>query len=123
MNHHDSSPHDGEEERQKKYEDYWFRKKRWDPLRVIESFMNPTFHLFDNMTDFTWVLSKIGLLRFTQSDTERANKTVAKIEQRFTRFNETHEEQGKCDRTKEEVFLYENRIAMDELPLEDINRL
>ena len=85
--------------------------------------MNPTFHLFDNITDFTWVLSKIGLLRFTQSDTERANKTVAKIQQRFTRFNETHEEQGKCDRTKEEVFLYENRIAMDELPLEDINRL
>ena len=69
----------GDVDLQKKFEEYWFRKKRWDPLGVIESFMNPTFHLFDNMTDFTWVLSKIGLLRFTQSDTERANKTAAKI--------------------------------------------
>ena len=108
---------------QKKYESYWFRKKRWDPLGVIESFMNPQFQLTDNMTDFAWVLAKIGLLRFSQSDTERVNKTVDKIERRFTNFNESHEGDGKRDRTKEEVFPHANRIAMDELPLEEINKL
>ena len=91
-------------------------------MGVIESFMNPQFQLTDNMTDFAWVLAKIGLLRFSQSDTERVNKTVDKIERRFTNFNQSHEGNGKRDRTKEEVFLDENRIAMDESPLEEINK-
>ena len=85
--------------------------------------MNPEFQLTENIEDFAWVLSKIGLLRFTQSDTERVNKTVDKVEKRFTKFNETKEAAGKRDRTKEEVFLHENRVALDELPLEDINQL
>ena len=59
----------------------------------------------------------------SQSDTERVNKTVDKIERRFTKYDETNEEQGKRDRTKEEVFLHENRIGMVDLPLEDINKL
>ena len=108
---------------QKKYKSYWFRKSRWSPIGVIESFMKYEFQLFCNMEDFVWVLSKIGLLRFTQSDTERVNKTVDKIERRFASFNEVKEAEGKRDRTKEEVFLHENKIALDELPLEDINKL
>ena len=85
--------------------------------------MNPQFQFTDNMTDFAWVLSKIGLVRFTQSDTERVNKTVNKIEQRFTKFNETQDETGKRDRTKEEVFLHENYRAMRQLPLEEVNKV
>jgi len=85
--------------------------------------MNPSFQLTDNMVDFAWVLAKVGLLRFSQSDTERVNKTVDKIERRFTNFNEIKELDGKRDRIKEETFLHENRIAMDQLPLEEINKL
>ena len=48
-------------------------------------------------------------------DTERVNKTLDKIERRFAKYNETQEEKGKRDRTKEEVFLHENHVVMKDL--------
>jgi len=60
---------------------------------------------------------------FTQSDTERVNKTIDKIEHRFSSYTEINEQDGKRDRTKEEVFLHENNIALNELPLEKVNQL
>ena len=73
---------------QKKCDTYWKKSDRWDPLGVIESFMNPTFELSDNMEDLCFILSKIGLICFTQSDTERVVKTIRKTETRFAGYNE-----------------------------------
>ena len=73
---------------QKKHDTYWKKSGRWDPLGVIESFMNPTFELSDNMEDLCFILSKIGLIRFTQSDTERVVKTIRKTETRFAGYND-----------------------------------
>ena len=84
--------------------------------------MNPTFELSDNMEDLCFILSKIGLIRFTQSDTERVVKTIRKTETRFAGYNEIKQQSGKRDRAMEEIFLRENRIPLSELPLEDFNQ-
>ena len=50
-------------------------------------------------------------------------KTIRKTETRFAGYDETKEQQGKRDRAKEEIFLRENRVALEDLPLEKINQL
>lgn len=104
------------------YNAYWRTSGRWDPLGVIESFMNPEFELANDMEDLCFILSKIGLIRFTQSDTERVVKTIRKTETRFGGYNEIKQQQGKRDRAMEEIFLRENRVPISELPLEELNQ-
>ena len=91
-------------------------------MGVIESFMNPTFQLATDIEDFVWVMAKIGLIRFTQSDTERVVKTVRKTETRFAGYDEVKESKGKRDRAKQEIFLRENPVPLKELPLEQLNQ-
>ena len=67
-------------ENQEKFDKYWKSKNKWDPMGVIESFMNPSSELAVDIEDYVWVMAKIGLIRFTQSDTERVVKTVRKTE-------------------------------------------
>ena len=57
-------------------------------MGVIESFMNPSFGLAMDIEDYVWVMGKIGLIRFTQSDMEQVVKTVRKTETRFAGYNE-----------------------------------
>ena len=59
----------------------------WDPLGVIESYMNPKFDLYKGMEDFSCLLEGVGLLRLTEADTERVVKTIWKVEPRFASFN------------------------------------
>ena len=59
--------------------------------------MNPDFGLHENLHDFCVILEHIGLIRFTQSDTERVVKTQRKTETRFANFNELEEAGGKRD--------------------------
>ena len=59
---------------------YWKHGSKWNPLGVIESFMNPDFGLYVGITDFCYLLAKIGKIRFSQADTERCVKTIRKIE-------------------------------------------
>ena len=118
-------------ENQVKYGSYWdanhgkknkFNSRfKWDPLGVIESFMNPNFGLHENLYDFCTILEHVGLIRFTQSDTERVVKTQRKVESRFAGYNELKEAEGKRDRAKQEIFLKENPIALRELPFEEFN--
>ena len=64
--------------------------KTTDPKPVQnQTFMDPASMLSVEMADFAWILSKIGLIRFMQSDTERVVKTVRKVEHRFASYNET----------------------------------
>ena len=58
-----------------------------NPLGVIESFMNATLPLCKGMEDFCYLLERVGLLRYTQADTERVVKTVRKVEKRYNKFN------------------------------------
>ena len=67
-------------------------------------------------------MAKIGLIRFTQSDTERVVKTVRKTETRFAGYDEVKESKGKRDRAKQEIFLRENPVPLNELPLEQLNQ-
>ena len=84
--------------------------------------MNPKFELSEGLEDLCFILAKIGLIRFTQADTERVVKTIRKTEPRFTAYNEIKEKEGKQDRAGEEVFLRENRVPIGELPLEELNQ-
>ena len=84
--------------------------------------MNPTFDLFDGLEDFCFILSKIGLIRFTQSDTEREVKTIRKTETRFAGYDEIKEQAGKRDRAREEIFIRENQVPLNDLPLEEFNQ-
>ena len=68
-------------------------------------------------------LSKVGLVRFTQSDTERGVKTIRKVESRFSAFNEIKLAAGKRDRAEQEVFLHENPVATGDLPMEALNQV
>ena len=77
---------------------------KWDPLGVIESFMNPEFSLHEDLHDFCCMLEYVGLIRFTLADTERAVKTQRKVEPRFAGYNEHKETAGKRDRAKQEIF-------------------
>ena len=64
----------------------------------------------------------MGLIRFTQSDTERVVKSQRKTEPRFAGFDELKEAKGKRHRAKQEIFLKENPIALTDLPLEEFNQ-
>ena len=70
------------------YASYWKNSDSWDALGVIESFMNPQFDLYKGIEDFCILLERIGLLRLSQSDTERVVKTIRKVEPRSASFNE-----------------------------------
>ena len=107
---------------QQKFENYWKRKNKWEPMGVIESFTNPSFELATEIEDYVWVMAKIGFIRFSQSATERVVKTIGKTENRFAAYDEIKEREGKLDRAKEEIFLRENQVPLDELPLEAFNQ-
>ena len=72
--------------------------------------------------DFCIFLEKLGLLRFTQADTERAVTVIRKVEPRFASYNEVKEDKGKRDRAQQEIFLHENKVALEDLPLERLNQ-
>ena len=105
------------------YTPFWKKRGTWDPLGVIESFMNPSLPLYKGMEDFCVLLERVGLLRFTQADTERVVKTVRKVEKRFSNFDEVKEAAGKRDRALQEIFIHENPIALNELPLETLHNV
>ena len=84
--------------------------------------MNPKLELADGLEDLCFILAKIGLIRFTQSDTERVVKTIRKTETHCAGYDEIKELKGKRDRAKEEIFLRENRVPISELPLEEFNQ-
>ena len=88
-------------------------------MGISETFMDPSTGLSNDIEDFSWILSKIGLI----SDTERGVKTIRKVENRFTGFNEVKLNSGKRDRANQEVFLHENPVALTNLPLEGLNKL
>jgi len=66
------------------------------------------FGLYVGITDFCYLLAKIGKIRFSQTDTERRVKTTRKVEPRFSQYNEVNEQRGRADRAKKEVFIHEN---------------
>ena len=105
---------------QAKYASYWMTCGSWDPLGVIESYMNPKFDLYKGMEDFSCLLERVGLLRLTQADTERVVKTIREVEPRFASFNEVKEANGARDRAQQEIFLCENKVALQELPLDEL---
>ena len=72
--------------------------------------------------DWAYLLSRVGLEKLSQADTERVVKLQRKIEPRFSSFDETKLEAGKRDRCMQEMFLCDNKIAMDKLPLNDYAR-
>ena len=59
------------------------------------------------------LLERVGLLRFSQSDTETVVKTIREIEPRFSAFDEVKESKGKRDRARQEIFLHENRVFLE----------
>ena len=87
---------------------------------IIIISMNPKFDLNKGMEDFSCLLERVGLLRLTQADTERVVKTIRKIEPRFPSFNEVKEAKGARDRAQQEIFLCENKVALQELPLDEL---
>ena len=89
-------------------------------IGVIESYMNPKFDLFKGMEDFCILLERVGLLRLSQADTERVVKTIRKVEPRFSGFDEVKESKGARDRAQQEIFLNENKVALESLPLEEL---
>ena len=103
-----------------KYAHYWKTGGSWDVIGVIESYMNPKFDLFKGMEDFCILLERVGLLRLSQADTERVVKTIRKVEPRFSGFDEVKESKGARDRAQQEIFLNENKVALESLPLEEL---
>ena len=85
----------------------------WNPLGVIESFMNATLPFCKGMEDFCYLLERVGLLRYTQADTERVVKTVRKVEKRFNNFNEVKQAIGKRDRASQEIFITRIRLLSE----------
>ena len=51
----------------------------------------------------------------SQADRKRVVKTIRRVEPRFAGFNEVKESKGARDRAQQEIFLYENKMALDEL--------
>ena len=101
---------------------YWFRSdkmKVWDMLGVIESFQCESFGLHKNLQRFTFLLAKVGVVKLSQACTERVVKKIRVVEPRFAGFNETKLANGKRDRCMQEVWLCDNSIAIDKLPLRD----
>ena len=84
--------------------------------------MNPSFQLATDIEVYVWVMAKIGRIRFNQSDTERVVKTVRKTETRFAGYDQVKESEGKRDRAKQEIFLRQNQVPLNDLPLEELNR-
>ena len=85
--------------------------------------MNSQFELHKGMTAFCVLLERVGLILKTQSDTERVVKTIREVEGRFSNYNEVHEMKGKRDSAKQEIFLHENSVRLDQLPLEELNQI
>ena len=102
--------------------DLWKSKKTWEPIAVIETFLNPRLDLHVGLEDFCVLLERVGLLRFTQADTERVVKVIRKVEPRFASYNEVKEDKGKRDRAQQEIFLHENKVALEDLPLDRLNQ-
>ena len=73
----------------------WEKQNRWNPLGVIETFLDLSLNMHDGLEDFVWVLEKIGCMRFSSNDTKRAVKTVRKTENRFTGYNGVDEANNK----------------------------
>ena len=44
------------------------------------------------------------------------------MEPRFASYNEVKEDKGKRDRAQQEIFLHENKVALEDLPLERLNQ-
>ena len=55
---------------QTKFAGKWMNKNRWNPLGVIETFMDPSSGLSDGFHNFLWVLEKVGVIRLSSNDTE-----------------------------------------------------
>ena len=91
-------------------------------MGVIETFMNATLPLCKGMEDFCYLLERVGLVRYTQADTERVVKTVRKVEKRFNNFNEVKQAIGKRDRASQEIFIHENPIALRDLPMDNLHK-
>ena len=94
----------------------------WNPLGVIESFTNATLPLCKGMEDFCYLLERVGLLRYTQADTERVVKTFRKVEKRLNNLNEVKQAIGKRDRASQEIFIHENPIALRDLPMDNLHK-
>ena len=75
------------------------------------------------MSSFCILLERVGLILKTQADTERVVKTIRKVEVRFSNYNEINETKGKRDRANQEIFLHENSVRLQDLPLEDLNQV
>ena len=82
--------------------------------------MNPAFDLYKGMEDFCELLERVGLVRLSQADTERVVKTIRKVEPRFTSFNEVKEAKGARDRAQQEIFLCENKVGLEKLPVDGL---
>ena len=105
-----------------KYVPFWKTKGKWNPIGVIETFMNPSEPFFHGLEDFCVLLERVALLRYTQADTERVVKTIRKVEKRFSGFDEVKEASGKRDRAAQEIFIHENPVALSELPLDKLHK-
>ena len=89
---------------------------------MIETFLNPHLDLHVGMEDFCVLLERVGLLRFSQADTERVVKVIRRVEPRFASYTEVKEANGKRDRALQEIYLHENKVALEDLPLEMLNQ-
>ena len=92
------------------------------PFGVIESFQNAAFDLHKNFHDFTFLLSKVGMVKLSQGCTGRGVKILKIIEPWFAYFNEDKLRQGKRDRCMQELWICENSISLAKLPLEDYEK-
>ena len=104
---------------------YWFKSKKmqnWDMLGVIESFQCKSFGLYQNLERFTFLLAKVGVVKLSQACTESVVKKIRVVEPRFAGFDETKLADGKRDRCMQEVWLCDNSIAINKLPLEDFEK-
>ena len=76
------------ETNQEKYAAYWKVEIRqqtfWDGLGVIESFQFEPFGLHKGHENWAYLLSRVGLEKLSQADTERVVKLQRKIEPRFS---------------------------------------
>ena len=58
--------------------------------------MNPATGLSEDMEEFSFIIIvKIGIVRFTQSNTESVVKIIRKVEERFAGFDEIKVQAGK----------------------------
>ena len=102
------------------YAEYWKSAGSWDALGVIEYFMNAEFDLFKGMEDFCILLERMGLIGLIQADTERVVKTIRKLEPQFSSFERVKKSKGARDRAQQEIFLHENKVALEKFPLDEL---